>query len=128
MFSLVSINYNSVSTVVDRGSILSRGRDFCSSPLRPDPLWNLPSLLLNGYRRVLSHGLKRPGCEGNESPPTSADVLMMWYLVKHRIRLHGVVLNEVEEQIYFYVTQMELHPFSTKTVHTESNYIYICES
>jgi hypothetical protein len=43
----------------DRGSIPDKGRGFFFWPLRPDRLWGPPSLLPNGYRRVLSPGVKR---------------------------------------------------------------------
>jgi hypothetical protein len=35
-----------------KGSIPGRGREFFSSPPRPDRLWDPPSLLANGYRRI----------------------------------------------------------------------------
>jgi hypothetical protein len=67
---------------------------FCS-PLRPDRLWDPPSLLLNGYRRL--PGVKRPGREADQSSPSSAEVknvwiytytpqysFMAWCLIKHR--------------------------------------------
>jgi hypothetical protein len=54
----------------------------------------------------LSQGVKGPGCKANHSPQTSAKVknawnytsappyiFIAWYLVKHKISLHGVVLS-----------------------------------
>ena len=38
-----------------------RGKRFIPSPQRPDLRWGPPSLLFNGYRRVLTPRLKRPG-------------------------------------------------------------------
>jgi hypothetical protein len=43
----------------DRGSIPGRGKGFFFRLLCPDRLWGPPSLLYNGYRGVLSPGLKR---------------------------------------------------------------------
>jgi hypothetical protein len=42
----------------DRGSIPDRGRRFFLYPLRPDRLWDPPSLLYNGYRGSFSRGVK----------------------------------------------------------------------
>jgi hypothetical protein len=57
-------------------------------PLRPDRLWGPPNLLSNDYRG-LSPGVKRPECEADHEPPTSAEVkkTLSWrsaYLVKYR--------------------------------------------
>jgi hypothetical protein len=49
------------------------GSRILSSPQHPDWLWDPPSLLSNGYE-----GVKRPGCKGDHSPPTSAKVKKMW--------------------------------------------------
>jgi hypothetical protein len=43
----------------DRGLIPGRGKGFFLYPLCPDRLWGPPSLLYNGYRGVLSPGVKR---------------------------------------------------------------------
>jgi len=80
----------------DRDSIPGRGRDFFSSPPRPEWLWGPPSFLSNGYR---------PGREIAHLPPSRADVknawnytsippyiLMAWCLIKQRIHLHCAVL------------------------------------
>jgi len=68
------------------------------------------------YTGSLSPGVKRPGCEADHSPQSSAEVknvcnytsthpyvFIPWYLIKHRTRVevyfnspihfHGVVLN-----------------------------------
>jgi hypothetical protein len=47
--------------------------------------------------------VKRPGREGNHSPPSSAKVKEYVELYIHSpIRLHGVVLSEVQRQLYLY--------------------------
>jgi hypothetical protein len=58
------------------------------------------------YRLCLSAGIKRPGRESDRSPPSGAEgenawsytsttpcVFMAWCLIKHRTRLHDVVLS-----------------------------------
>jgi hypothetical protein len=52
-----------------RGSLSGRSKIFFSTPQRPDGLWGPCSFLLIGYR-----GVKRPGREGDHSPPSSAVV------------------------------------------------------
>jgi hypothetical protein len=42
---------------------------------RPDRLWGPPSLLYNGYQRLLPWGVKWPGREADPSPSCSAEVL-----------------------------------------------------
>jgi hypothetical protein len=43
---------------------------------------------------VLSFGIKRPGCEADDSPPSSAEVKNAWsYILTPPIRLPGVVLS-----------------------------------
>jgi hypothetical protein len=54
------------------------GSRIFSSPRRPDRLWGSPNLLLNGYWRAVSPGVKRPGREADHSPPTSAEAKKMW--------------------------------------------------
>jgi hypothetical protein len=49
--------------------------DFFSSPLYPDRFWDPPTILSNGYRwGDLDPGIKKPECEADHSPPSSADV------------------------------------------------------
>jgi hypothetical protein len=48
-----------------------------SVPLRPDRFWGPPSLLPNGYRPLFPWA-KRLGSETDHSPPTSAEVKIMW--------------------------------------------------
>jgi hypothetical protein len=50
---------------------LGRSKRFIPSLQRPDLRWGPPSLLFNGYRRVLSPRLKRPGREADNSPPSA---------------------------------------------------------
>jgi hypothetical protein len=45
-----------------------------SSPLRPDRLWDPPSLVSSGYWGLLLRGVKRPRHETDHSPPTCAEV------------------------------------------------------
>jgi hypothetical protein len=55
------------------------GSRIFTSPRRPDRLLGPPNLLSNGYRgRAFYPGVKRPGCEADHSPPTSAEVKKMW--------------------------------------------------
>ena len=56
-----------------RGSNSGRGKRFFSYIKRSGPLWDLFSLLSNGYRGSFPL-VKRPGREANQSPPSSADV------------------------------------------------------
>jgi hypothetical protein len=44
--------------------------------------------------RALSLGIKRPGREGDHSPPSTAEVKYAWsYTSIPPVRLHGVVLS-----------------------------------
>jgi hypothetical protein len=53
-----------------RGSNPGGGEIFRTCPDRP---WGPPSFLYNGYR-VFPGGRKRPGCDADRSPPSSAEV------------------------------------------------------
>jgi hypothetical protein len=54
------------------------GSSIFNSLCRSDRLWGPPNLLSNAYPGALSPGLKRPGCEVDNSPPTSAEVKKTW--------------------------------------------------
>jgi hypothetical protein len=49
------------------GSIPGSGKRFFSTPPCPDRLWDPSSFLLDGYRRALSVGVKRPRCEAEQT-------------------------------------------------------------
>jgi hypothetical protein len=57
-----------------RGLIAERGMRFFSTPQRPDRLWSPPSLLSNGYLRLLLRRVKRLGRKADHSPPSSVVV------------------------------------------------------
>jgi hypothetical protein len=50
---------------------------FCA-PRRPDRLWGTTNLLSSGYRGIFLPGVKLPGREADQSPPTSTEVKKMW--------------------------------------------------
>jgi len=78
----------------DRVSISGGGWEFFSSTPRSDRLWGPPKLPANGYWRSFSPGVKRPGCESDRSPPSSAEVKERVELnVYSATHLHGVVLS-----------------------------------
>jgi hypothetical protein len=76
-----------------RDSITDKGKSFFCSPERPDRLWGPASLLSNGNRGFFPLGLKRPGREGDRSPPSGTEVKNCWATRSFRRLLHGVVLN-----------------------------------
>jgi hypothetical protein len=77
-----AVGYNILShwRIEDRGIgvWVPVGPRIFSSPRCPDRLWGPPNLLSNGNRGSLSSGVKHPGREADNSPPTSADVKKMW--------------------------------------------------
>jgi hypothetical protein len=53
---------------------------------------------------ALSLGVKRPGCEADHSPPSSAEVKGWVELYLHSpICLHGVVFSWAQGQLYLYL-------------------------
>jgi hypothetical protein len=55
----------------------SSDRFFCS-PLRQDRLWVALSLPYNMCQLLFPFGVKRPGREAGHSPPSSAEVKIVW--------------------------------------------------
>jgi hypothetical protein len=73
------------------------GREFFSTPPRPDRLRCPPKLPSSGHRESFSLGIKLSGSEANHLPPSSAEVKNAWrynsiapyvfmalYVIKHR--------------------------------------------
>jgi hypothetical protein len=83
----------------NRGSIHARGTDFFSSPLHLFTTSSRTALRptqppIQWVPGALSLRVKRPGCEAEHSPPSSAEVKNAWsYTSIPPIRLHGVVLS-----------------------------------
>jgi hypothetical protein len=90
IFSFLFVLPNSLKSRVSSGSIVSDYglddraigvrspagvKDFSSSLLCPDQLWDPPSLLYNGYRGSFPGGKARPGRDADHSPPSSAEVV-----------------------------------------------------
>jgi hypothetical protein len=82
----------------------------CRPALEPAyrPIQWVPGLLLSGVKR-----LER---QADHLPPSSAEVknvwsyttlppyvFMAWCLMKHRINLHGMVVSQVQGQLYIYL-------------------------
>jgi len=66
---------------------------FSSSSPRQDRLWGPPILLSSGTG-ALTPAIKRPGCEANHLPPSSALVKNAWSCISiPAICFHFVVLN-----------------------------------
>jgi hypothetical protein len=61
----------------DRGSILGRGKT-CLLSIASRIALGPSSLISNGYRGALSPGVKRPGREADNLPPTTAEVKNTW--------------------------------------------------
>jgi hypothetical protein len=67
---------------------------FCSLQ-RPDQLWDPPGLFSNCYHGVLSPAVKRPGCEADRLPPSSAEVKNVRAVPSLHHTFHGIVLNYI---------------------------------
>jgi hypothetical protein len=65
-----------------------------TSPCHPDWLWGPPSLLSNGYWCPFLPGIKRLGCETDNSPPNCAEFKKTWVYTSTLSHVfHVVVLN-----------------------------------
>jgi hypothetical protein len=84
-----------------------------AGPTQPPIQWVAGALFL---------GLKRPGCEANRSPPSVIKVKNTWThistplyifmtgcLIKHRIRIHGVVLGYAYGHLHLYLYPHQLY-------------------
>jgi hypothetical protein len=72
----------------ERVLIPGRGKIFFCTPQRPDRIWGPPSLL------ALWPGIKPPGREADQSPPSNAEVGNSGAILPLlHTRLHGLVLN-----------------------------------
>jgi hypothetical protein len=69
-------------------------REFFSLPPHRSQLWGLPSLIFN---EVLV--IKWAGHETDHSPLSSAEVKNAWSYTSTPICLHGMMLNEAQEQL-----------------------------
>jgi hypothetical protein len=74
--SVVGIDWLLAGRLRSRSSSPGEVKIF-SSPNRPDRLWGPPNVLSTGYRFFFL-GVKRPGREADNSPPTSDEVKKMW--------------------------------------------------
>jgi hypothetical protein len=54
------------------------GQEIFCFPTRPYQFWDPASFLINGYRGAISPKAKRPGCEVDHAPPSSAEVRFAW--------------------------------------------------
>jgi hypothetical protein len=77
-----------------RVSNSGKGNRFSSFLKRPDPLWDLLSLLFNRYGGSFLQ-VKWPGREANHSPPFGADVNECSFTSIPPARLHGVDSDNV---------------------------------
>jgi hypothetical protein len=58
--------------------ILDRGKIFFSLLQHPKWVWSPPTLLSRGALAALTPEVKRPGCETDHAPPSSAKVRNVW--------------------------------------------------
>jgi hypothetical protein len=74
--------------------LLGKKKKF-SSPRRLDSQWGAPSLLLNGYRRVLTPEVKRPGSEAANWPQPDVEVKTLRFIhpLPHRKVMNGPKLK-----------------------------------
>jgi hypothetical protein len=66
---------------------------------------------------VLSLGIKRPGCEANHSPPSSAEVKNVW---SYTSTLHtSCCLVKHKRQLYIYIIFLKLQAWNLRPVSAE---------
>jgi hypothetical protein len=82
------------------GSFPSKVRDF-SLCHNTQPLQHV----LGGG--ALSFGIKQLGCETDHSPPSSADIKNVWSYISTLERLHDIVLNRTQKQLYLYCSHID---------------------
>jgi hypothetical protein len=78
------------------------GKIFFCPPKRPDRLWGSHSLLFNAYRGLFL-GVKRPGCEVNQSPSSSAEVKIEWNYTSTVL----ICLHSVDRETFTFVSIMK---------------------
>jgi hypothetical protein len=91
----------------DRGSSPGRGREFFSSPPRPDRLWSPPSLLSSGYQGI-SLGVKRPRREADHPVPKSRKRGAIPQLPHYTFTAWCSV--KAQGQLYVYLTSASFMP------------------
>jgi hypothetical protein len=97
--SVIKNRDSSVSIVMGywlnhRSSIFVGGKILFSTPQRSDWLWDPPSILPIGYWKALSTGIKRLGCEADQSSPTSPlSYVFIACVIKYRGKFYFLYIN-----------------------------------